>query len=75
MVYDPVLSDGLLRDLLDLREQYVKLREYPAQIIQKFPDSGLGAVMAEQCRNIDHAIASIDAALTPTERQGRWREP
>ena len=50
------------KELLDQRKNYVKYREEAARL-SKFPGSQMGAAMAEYCKTLDAAIASVDQAL------------
>jgi hypothetical protein len=63
MMSDKIDISGQLRDQ---RKEYVRLRERAARISDQVPGSDIGAAMAEQCRILDSAIASIDAALNMT---------
>jgi hypothetical protein len=49
--------------LRDQRAGYVRLRDHAERFSNAYPNSEVGNAMAEQCRLLDAAIASIDTAL------------
>ena len=57
---------GISEQLRDQRKEYVRLRERAALISKQFPNTDLGAAMAEQSKILETVIARIDVALKIT---------
>lgn len=53
------LADQLRKD----RRQYIEDRKAAARYAALYPNTAMGKAMAEHCRILDAAVASIDAAL------------
>ena len=57
------ITDQLRKD----RKQYIEDRKNAARFATLYPNTDMGKAMAEHCRSLNAAIASIDAALNIKE--------